>query len=139
MKESDLLNKWNRLNLGRISAKEFVDFMHQHKDIVNLEGWLEMAVKDVSNESEPDSEHSVEEYFLQKIVNTLGEDVPMLNQKEEEEIYPQEIDNRLVKDIPMSNRREEEELFPPVIDNPLGENVPLLFSDWIWRQLLFNS
>ena len=139
MKEIDLLDKWNRLDLGRISGKEFVDSMHQHEDIVDLEGRIEMAVEEVSNESEPGSDHTDEEYFPQEIVNSLEEDVPMFHQEEEEELLPQESDNRLVEDIPISNQREEEELFPPQTDIPSVQNVPLLCSDSTWRQLSFNG
>ena len=138
MKELDLLDKWNRLDLGRLSGKEFVDSMHQHEDIVNLEGRMDMAVDKVSNESEPGSENT-EEYFPQDIVTSLEEDVPMFYEEEEEEPFPQESENRLVEDIPISNPREEDELFPQETDNPFGENVPLLCSDSTWRQLSFNG
>ena len=80
IKELDLMDTYNRLDLGRISGKEFVDSMHRH--IVNLEEGMEMAVEEVSNESEPGSEHTDEEYFPQEIVNSLEENVPTFHQEE---------------------------------------------------------
>ena len=133
------MDEYNRLDLERISGKEFVDSMHQHEDIGNLEGRIEMAVEEVWNKSEPSFDHTDKKYFPQKIVNSLEEDVPMFHQEEEEELLPQESDNRLVEDIPMSNQREEEELFPPQTDIPLLQNVPLLCSDSTCRQLSFSG
>ena len=114
--------------------------MHQHEYIFDLEGRIKMAVKEVSNENEPGSDHTDEEYFPPEIGNSLGEDVLMFHQEEEEEeLLLQESDNRLVEDIPISNQKEEEELFPPQTDILLVQNVPLHCSDSTWRQLSFNA